>query len=260
MRSLLIKAVLIVCMVAAGNCCLLAQDFRVESKVLVGKETEPHSTNVTLFRGPHIYDFLDKPEQITLYDLERGRIVVVDPVNLKKAEVSVGLLDSYCQTLLLKPTGNDAFLKFLLRPDLAVTEDQKSGETIFAGQYLTYRVLGVKPEQSGTEKRYREFADLSARLNALVNQRSLPPFARLAVNSSLAEAGKIPSKIHLTIPSRRLIGRALELHSEHEFRARILDSETAKIEAAGETMARCELVKLSDFVRATNAEADKKAE
>ncbi len=49
-----------------------ADDFRIETKVFTGKETEPSSETLTLFRGGQVFDFLTKPNEITLFDKPRG--------------------------------------------------------------------------------------------------------------------------------------------------------------------------------------------
>lgn len=235
-----------------------ADDFRVDSKIFVAKEATPHSTNITLFRGSHVYDFLDKPQQITIYDLERKRIVMLDPAHERKAEVSIAMLTSFCDTLERRPTAGDAFLKFAIKPTFDETTDKTTGEMLFASSQLTYRVMPKVADDRSVATRYREFSDFSAKLNALVNRGSLPPFPRLTVNAALAESGKVPQKILLTVPPRQLIGgHTTTLRSEHEFRSRILDSDEAKIDSAGELLGRAEAVNLSDYLRPPVASLEK---
>ena len=227
-----------------------AADFRVDSRVFVGKETTPQSTNVTMFHGPHAYDILDQPEQVTFYDLPRGRIVLVDRARRVKAEVSRATLDAFCNNLkhLVKRT-EDPVLDFALRPAFE-EESGEDTERVFKSKYITYRVQPLAAELEGMAARYRAFSDASARLNALVNRGSLPPFPRLLVNESLDEAGEVPAQVQLTVSSARLVGgRTVHLRSEHEFRPRLLDSDLRQIDEAGELLGSAKLVGLGEYLR-----------
>ena len=234
-----------------------AEDFRVDSQVFVGKETTPQSSNVTLFQGAHAFDFLDEPRQIAFYDLTRGRIVLVDPARGVKAEVSRATLDAFCDNLRrLEKRTEDPILDFALRPSFEERSDEDSDERVFASKYVTYRVKPLAGELDGMASRYRAFSDASARLNALINRGSLPPFPRLLVNESLENSGAVPAQVHLTISSARLVGgRTVALRSEHEFRPRLLDSDQRKIDEAGELLGKAKLVGLGEYLRPT-ADAD----
>jgi hypothetical protein len=231
-----------------------AEDFRVDSQVFVGKETTPQSTNVTMFHGPHAYDFLNQPRQITFYDLPRGRIVLVDPDRRVKAEVSRATLDAFCNNLKrLEKQTEDPILDFALRPAFEEESDKDTSERVFKSKYVNYRIKPLTAELEGMAGKYRAFSDAAARLNALVNRGSLPPFARLLVNESLDEKGQVPAQVQLTVSSARLVGgRTVLLRSEHEFRPRLLDSDLRKIDEAGELLGSAKLVGLGEYLQPSN--------
>ncbi|MEX2140569.1 MAG: hypothetical protein WD894_15000 [Pirellulales bacterium] len=233
-----------------------AEDFRVDSQVFVGKETTPQSSNMTLFQGTHAFDFLDQPRQIAFYDLPRGRVVLVDPARRVKAEVTRATLDAFCDNLqhLAKRT-EDPILDFALRPSFEESDDEDSDERLFSSKYVTYRVKPLAGELEGMASQYRAFSDTSARLNALVNRGSLPPFPRLLVNQSLQKSGQVPAQVILTISPARLVGgRTVALRSQHEFRPRLLDSDLRKIDEAGEGLASAKLVGLGEYLKPSLAE------
>jgi hypothetical protein len=234
---------------SVAMCCgLRADDFRVDSKVFIGKESLPHSSNVTLFQGAHVYDFLDKPEQITFYDLDRGRIVLVDPQRKVKTEVSSRMLDAFSNTL-RHSAGKDPLLQFALHPTFDIRDDKDGEERVFTSKLITYRVRTATPEMPDMPARYRQFSDLSARLNALVNRGSLPPFARLAVNESLDASGLLPAKVEFAASSGRLIGgHTVALRSQHDFRRRLLDSDLRRIDSAGALLTDSTQVSLGKFL------------
>ncbi len=226
-----------------------AEDFRVDSKVFVGKETTPHSSNVTLFQGPHVYDFLDKPQQITFYDLERGRIVLVEPQRQIKTEVSSRMLDAFTNTLRHSTASKDPLLEFALHPSFDVRDEKEPAERVFTSKLITYRVRTIEAEIPDMPSRYREFSDLSARLNALVNRGSLPPFSRLRVNESLAESKLLPATVQFTASPGRIIGgHTVALRSQHDFRPRLLDSDLRRIDDAGAVLSDSAHVSLGKFL------------
>jgi hypothetical protein len=228
-----------------------AEDFRVDSNVYIGKETAPRSTNVTLFQGTHVYDFLDKPEQVTIYDMGRERIVLIDPERQVRTEITGEIITAFCKSLrVLQEKHGDPLLKFALEPQFEEKDQTNDGQLVFESKYITYRVQASKPEDPTMAARYRAFGDWSAKLNSLVNRGSLPPFPRLAINTSLARIGQVPNKLQVSLSPRSFLpGRGVTFRSEHEFRPRLLESDLKKIEQAGELLARTKRVGLGEYGR-----------
>jgi hypothetical protein len=251
----LLRPVLVVGWLLSGGGPALAEGFRVDSQVFIGKETTPHSTNVTLFQAAHVYDFLDHPRQITIYDLARGRVVLVNPDEKVKAELSQVMLESFCDNRRrAEPQTTDPVLRFALDPRFE--EEGKAegkeydGERTYSSRYITYRIKPLAESSAGAASAYRKFSDASARLNAVVNRGSLPPFPRLIVNESLAKSGDVPSEVHLKVsPARLAGGRTVLLKSQHEYRWRLLDSDLRMIVQAGEFLASAAPVSLAEYLR-----------
>ena len=112
-----------------------------------------------------------------------------------------------------------------LRPAFDERGGKDAGERIFASKYLTYEIKIQREPGTGLSEEYQRFSDASARLNALVNRGSLPPFPRVAVNQSLAAAGQVPISLQVSISPRQLLGRTVVLRSQHEFHPRLLESD-----------------------------------
>ncbi len=250
-HTALLRLALVVGLSVALRQVVTAEDFRVDSRVFVGKEDAPQSSNVTLFQGAHAFDFLDEPRQIACYDLARGRIVLVDPERRIKAEVSRATLDAFCNNLRhLEKGADDPILRFALRPafDEQIAEDDTT--RVFSSKYVTYEVQPIAEEVAGMASRYHSFSDASARLNALVNRGSLPPFPRLLVNRALETKAQLPAEVQLTVSPARLVGgRTVTLRSEHEFRPRLLDSDLRKIDEAGKLLTNTKTVTLGEYLR-----------
>jgi hypothetical protein len=240
----------------AAAAAVVAADFRVDSEVFAGNQTQPRSTNITLFHGDRVYDFLDAPPQISIYDLRRRRIVLVDPDRRLTCEVTGEML-SALEGNLRRTKSEDPLLRFSLEPSFDEQVDEQTKSRTFASKYITYRVTPAHGDHRDFSEPYRAFSDASARLNALVNRGSLPPFPRLAVNESLANAAEVPASLQVTIaPRQRLGGKSVVLRSQHKFRPRLSDSDYRKIEQAGATLADSRRVTLSEFLKPAASTAD----
>jgi hypothetical protein len=229
----------------------IAEGFRVDSQVFIGKETTPHSTNITLFQAAHVYDFLDRPRQITIYDLARGRVVLVNPERKVKAELSQAMLEAFLDNLRRSEKQSaDAVLRFALNPRFDEQIEENDGQRVFASKHITYRIKPLADSPAGPADAYGKFSDASARLNAFVNRGSLPPVPRLMVNQSLAKSGHVPAEVLLTVSAGRLgVGRTVVLKSKHEYRWRLLESDLQMINEAGEVLANAGLVPLAEYLR-----------
>jgi hypothetical protein len=229
----------------------VAEDFRVDSRVYIGKETTPHNSNTTFFQGAHVYDFLDQPEQITIYDLGRERFVLMDTDRKVRTEITGEMITAFCKSLrVVEAKHNDPLLRFALAPTFDEKEQKDDGPRVFESKFITYRVNASKPEDPTMAARYREFSDWSAKLNSLVNRGSLPPFPRLTLNTSLAKSGQVPDKLQVSLSPRSFLpGRGVTFRSEHEFRPRLLDSDLKKIEHAGELLTSTKRVGLGEYLR-----------
>ena len=233
-----------------------AEDFRVESKVYTADEKEPVSENTTLFQGGKVYDFLAKPTEITIYDLPRSRILLLSPSRGVQAELSVeALLEFNGKLQEWAGSQADPLLKFAARPQFDQQVDEAAAEVSFNSEFVTYRVVTQKPKGADVSRQYRQFCDLSGRLNGLTNPGGLPPFPRLEVNRALELGARIPEQVHLNIASRRFGGKPLTARSEHHFHWKILEADNEKIAETGEYLTRLTKVGIQQYLQSNNEQA-----
>ncbi|HZZ73132.1 MAG TPA: hypothetical protein VFE24_12830, partial [Pirellulales bacterium] len=102
-------------------------------------------------------------------------------------------------------------------------------------------------------KQYREFTDDFARLNAVTNPGSLPPFPRLAVNEALGKRNALPREVELTIAAKKLFGKPIIRRTEHQFEWHVTPGDEAKIAKAGQFLAEFSKVSLDEYVRPSAA-------
>jgi hypothetical protein len=225
-----------------------AEDFRIETDVFLGAEKEPVAQNVTLFTGSLVYDFpLIGPQEITAFDVSRGRFILLDVPRKIKTTLQTQELLEITAAIKVQAQGMDGVFAFAAAPQLNRAVDESSGWLTLSSSLLTYRAKGVKPPRPGAAATYREFADWYARLNA-TRPGNLPPFPRLELNQLLAERQEIPEEVELTVePKNRWAGRKLVVRSRHIVNWRLSNTDRKRIDTAGSYMADFQAVSFQEY-------------
>lgn len=241
--SLLLLVVLLL-----GSCPVWADDFRVETELFLEKEKEAALATLTIFKGHVVYDFLLGTEpETTVFDVARGRIVLLDPQRKVKTTVTTEKLAEF--TAAIQVRGNQKDKPGLFAPKFEVAEDGAQQFTLKSPE-LTYRVTGQVAKQSDAVERYRTFADWYARLNA-IRPPNLPPFGRLELNRHLAERQWLPERIERTANS----GRRQTAHSVHLVNWILSSTDENRLAQAARQQAEFAEVSLAQYWNASpNAE------
>ena len=216
----------------------LADDFRVENKVFVGAQQQPVSQSTTLFSGGRVYDFLQDPATVAVFDKPAERFVLLDPSRQMKTEITTAEMLAFTARLhAWAENQKRPFLAFALDPKFDVTFDEKKGGLAFKSAWLNYELETKGASSSSSSMQYREFSDSYARLNAMLHPGSNPPFARMAVNAELARRQLVAQKVKLTITGDGPIaGSKTELRSQHQFTWRLLAQDAEQIARTAEQM------------------------
>ncbi len=257
----LIVALLVGMLVAAAATCsaVAADDFRVETKIFPGKEIVPSSEITTLFCSGKVYDYLNKPAEVTVFDPQHARVILLNPVRKLRSELTYDDLEKFSARVKeLAAKKSDELLKFAAEPKFDTHLDEKSGELVFASAYMTYQVATQKSELPTAVKQYQEFSDVSARLNTIINRGSMPPFPRLEVNKTLINANLLPRQVQLTIlPRQHLTGKSINVRSEHQFFWRLVDADRQRIDQTASSLVTFTPVKLDEYLRRGDDQAKK---
>lgn len=249
---LLVWAALVVTVAATGRS---DDGFRCETDVFVGAEKKPVQQSLTVFTGELVYDFLlGQPEEITVYDVARGTIKLLDKKRKLCATIPTDDLLKIAAMYRTRKAESDLF-KFCTQPVFEETFADNS-LTLTASQF-TYRVTCVKPGRAGAEQRYCEFADWSARLNG-IRPGNLPPFPRMELNKSLASNGVLPEEIERTITTMHLTGRRHEtIRSRHLFNWALSARDRDLIEEVGDHLINYKPASAEDYLGLTKKMAGK---
>jgi hypothetical protein len=244
----IIRTLLIVPALTAWCAISLAEDFRVETKLYDGAGKEPVSQATTLFKAGRVYDYLSGPPQVALFDKPRGRFRLLDIERKVQTEISTEKVLTFSEGLQTSATkSKNSFLQFAANPTFEPKLDDDTGELTLSSQLMTYRVETEKHETGDAVQQYREFSDWYARLNAMMNPGSQPPFPRLAVNSELAKRGLLAKKVNLVIPAQ-LTRRGKNLRSEHRIHYNLLPRDLKSIDETDNQLATFKQVDFKEFI------------
>jgi len=243
-----------------------AQEFRVDTELFVNQEKAPALEMLTIFEGGQIYDFqLTEPRETTIFDLQRGRITLLDESRQVKATITTQELLDFCLALETHAAQEkDRLFAFCAAPQFETTDKpmERNGQALtelrLSAKPLIYVAEGLRPQKPECVKAYRQFADWCARLNA--TRGNLPAGARLVLNQELAEREMLPLEITRTIPAGGPLGKKkLELRSEHRVNWALAGQDRKKIELAGNMLATFQLISFDEYRGASTKPAAAKS-
>ncbi len=216
----------------------LAEEFRVENKIFVGGDKEPRTQSTTIFYEGLVYDYLQRPAEVTIFDKARRRFVLLDPTRRVKTEISADEIGALNKNLRdWAASQSDPYLQFLANPKFEEEFDEGTGQLKFTSAWLTYRVVTVDSQSEAIARQYRDFSDWYTLLNTRINPGSKLPFARLAINEALEKRGQLPKEVHLTMRTRRgLPFQKVTIRSEHLLVRTLVQSDRDRIKQSDEFM------------------------
>jgi len=221
----------VLCGVAADAESAAAEDFRVSNKVFSGSQKKPLSQSTTIFLDGVVYDYLDEPDEVIVYDKADGRFVLLDMARKVRAEVTTKEVVALTERLQqLAGSQADPFVRFLAAPKFTERYDRDTRELTLSSPWLTYRLVLADAVSRAVSQQYREFSDWYARLNTILSPGSKPPAARLAVNEALAKRKATASEVRLTLtPKRGFPPKRVEIRSEHQLVPQVAESDMVRV-------------------------------
>ena len=222
-----------------------AGEFRIETDVFVDDGKEPVVETLTVFTDGVVYDFLRTGvEEITVFDRDRNRLVLLDAQRKVKTELTLDTILSYVAKMKAQLTEENQ--EFLLGEQMEVTEGEDGWLTLTNGR-VTYRAEGMAPKSKELAAEYQQFADWYARLNAMRPGNS-PPFARIRLNAELASRGQIPKTIERTIVQKSGLQEKKRVRrSQHLVNWRLSQKDRKQIDHAGACLADFTAVSFRDY-------------
>jgi hypothetical protein len=207
------------------------ESFCVVNRIYVGEEKKPQVTSTTIFLADMVYDFLDSPAEVTVFDKGQRRFVLLDLTRRVKTELTTARVASLAERIQAwARTQSDPYLRFLADPKFEQQYDAEAGQLALASDWMTYRVSTVPAPSEALSHQYREFSDWYSRLNTTLNPGSRPPFARLQLNAALDTHGRFPLEVVLTMrPKAGPLAKRITVRSEHQLTRGLAETDRGRI-------------------------------
>jgi hypothetical protein len=217
-----------------------ADDFRIETKVFVGKGKTPVSHNTTLFSAGYVYDYLSGPDRVAVFDQRGGRFILLDPQRKERAEIKTDEVRDLLEQLHdLAARSSSPTMRFAADPEFKVDYSDE-GELVLSSPLMTYKLQTTEAATPQAAEQYHEFSDWYARFNTMAQPGATPPFPRMRVNAELAQRGLVPTEVQLTT-------RAVTARTEHTVSWRLLDSDHRRIAETANQLATFREVDFEDL-------------
>jgi hypothetical protein len=223
------------------------QEFRVETEIFLDEQKEPVVETLTIFTRGIVYDFLRTGvEEITLFDRDRQRLVLMDSKREVKAVLPMDGITSFVAEM--KVHLSDERHQHFLSESAEIGEDDEGWLTV-SNERIVYRAKGVSPAEQAMALEYQDFADWYARLNAM-RPGNLPPFLRLQLNAEVAKRGLIPKTVERTVADNRLLSNKKQVvRSQHLANWRLSHTDRKLIDRASTHLATFREVSFLDYIQ-----------
>ncbi len=235
---------------------LVAENFRVETKVFHGDDKTPLNETTTLFHNGKVYDFLQSPDQTAVFirpnGSKPGRFILLDNNHRIRTDIETDRLETAIQNLQKWASEqSQAYLKFSANPDFKESFEPGSGQLVLASHIESYTVHTEPAKNPKGASEYREFLDWYARLNTLLSG-SAPPQPRLELNKSLSRYKAIPTTVEL-----RRSGEDKPLRAEHAFTWLLSQQDLTRIDDVQNNLASYRAVTNEDYSHLTRDKGNK---
>jgi hypothetical protein len=226
-----------------------AAEFRIENSVYSENQKEPSSRSTTVFHAGMVYDFMQQPQELIIFDKVNGRFDLLDSTRRVRAELPVAKITTFTQELKQRAAANaDPLIKFMAAPKFEEQYDEAAGELTLSSSWLVYRVHGQNVEDRTVLMQYREFSDWLVQLNAMLSPGARPPFPRLALNDVLATHNLIARDVSLTTaPRKGPPAKQSTIRSEHRLQMQISDADLERIKQARQSLTGFKRVGFSEY-------------
>jgi hypothetical protein len=239
-------------MLLSTVCC--AEDFRLDSKVYSGGG-EPKAINTTIFCDGMIFDYLEKPAEITVLDKNQQKFILLDPERRIKAELS--LTDVATLNANLKrwaATQSAPYLRFLGDPKFEQHVDDDAKQVTFESKWITYRVLTTPASKPEIAKQFRDFSDWYTQLNTRLNPGYKLAFARMVVNEALEKRNELPREVFLSVAPHSKSSRS-NARSQHHVTSPLTQADRDRIAQTDQFIAIFTTVRIEEYQKRTQPDA-----
>ncbi len=179
-----------------GQTPLGQSPFRIDTDVYLDITKPPVIQTLTIHSDGVFYDFDNTKsgadKHITVIDPARNRIVLLNPSKKQKAELNTTQLETQVLSASQQMTAKQ---RESMTSSRGIERDADTGEIVIRSKSMEYRASIQKVENPDVANLYCQFANWSARLNAIYPPHK-PPYLRIELNTAMAAENAIPKELH----------------------------------------------------------------
>ena len=136
-----------------------AADFRVDNAVYVEGQSQPQSQGVTIFHQGLVYDFLNEPAEVIVFDKAHRRFILLDVSRRVRSEISIDEVQAFVNRVKQRLSGHpNPNVKWLADPSFEESFDRENSELTLKSPSITYRAQ-VQTTDPTVAAQYHEFSD-----------------------------------------------------------------------------------------------------
>jgi hypothetical protein len=190
-------------------------NFRVDNAVYAAGQSQPQSQGVTIFYEGLVYDFLNEPAEVIVFDKAHRRFVLLDITRHVRSEISIDDIQSFANRVKQRLSGHpNPHIKWMGDPSFEESFDRENSALTLKSPTMTYKaqLQAVPPAMAA---QYHEFSDWYAQFNSALNPSSRPPFPRMMLNEAVERHNGVSKEVLLTtLPGPN--GTATKITSRHQ--------------------------------------------
>ncbi len=226
-----------------------AADFRLENTVFAEGQSQPQSQGVTIFHEGLVFDFLNDPAEVIVFDKAHRRFILLDVGRRLRSEISIDNVKTFVARAKHSLRGHaNPNVKWLADPSFEESFDRETVELTLKSTPITYRVQ-LQAAAADVALQYHEFSDCYAQLNHVLSPtKSWPPFPRMMVNDAIERHQAVAKEVHLTVvlnphdvPTR--------IASHHQLTVQLDAGDLKRLAEAREYMAKFRTVSLPEYAQ-----------
>jgi len=223
-----------------------AADFRVDNAVFADGQSQPQSQGVTIFYGGLVYDFLNEPAEVIIFDKAHRRFVLLDITRHVQSQISIddvqAVVNRVKQRLAGHPNPNS---RWLVNPSFEESFDSGSSELTLKSPSITYQAE-VQATDPVVAAQYHEFSDWYTQFNLALNPSSRPPFPRMMLNEAIERHQAVAKEVRLTATLGSK-DAPIKITSRHQLATQLDSADSSRVAEAREYQRTFQSVSLGEY-------------
>ncbi len=175
-----------------------AADLHVDNAVFADGQSQPQSQGVTIFHDGLVYDFLNDPAEVIIFDKAHRQFILLDVARRLRSQISVDEVQAFVNRAKQRLSGHpNPNVKWLADPSFEESFDRQTSTLTLKSPSITYQAQ-VQMTDPAVAAQYHEFSDWYAQFNHVLNPKSWPPFPRMMLNEAIDRRQGVAKEVHLT--------------------------------------------------------------